>query len=262
VSTPRGVSLEAKGVRVRHGAREVVRGISCRLEPGVLWAVLGPNGAGKSTLLRAMAGLMPLGGGEVFLGDRPLSQWTRRQAAQKVAWLSQSSEDASGFTGLEYVLLGRSPHLGSWGIPSEREVRRAEEVLETLGLRELRGRGLSQLSGGERRLLAVARAFVQEAEVLLLDEPTAFLDLKHQVQVLEQVRGRVREGAAAVVILHDVNLAEAYADQVLLMREGEPLAQGSVSEVLSPERLEALFGVRMRQAIAGGQRLFGPELSR
>jgi iron complex transport system ATP-binding protein len=252
--------LQARDVVIAREGRDVVRGVSCQVLRGQLWAVLGPNGAGKSTLLKAIAGLMPLRSGQVLWQGRALETWDRRALAQTVAWLSQGVEEGFGFRGLEYVLLGRSPHQSAWAVPSASDVELAKAAMVEADVAHLSERPISECSGGERRLLALARAFAQAAPVLLLDEPTAFLDLRHQVQVLQRVKARVEQGASAVVILHDVNLAAAFADHVLLLREGSAIAQGPVSEILTPTWLEALFDVRMHEATLDGRRLLGPRL--
>ncbi|MFZ5468218.1 MAG: ABC transporter ATP-binding protein [Myxococcota bacterium] len=251
--------LEVREVVAGYGPHEVLRAVSFAVREGELWAVLGPNGAGKSTLLRALAGLLPLRGGEVALAGRALRSYGRRELAQTVAWVPQATEAESGFTGLELALLGRSPHLGFGGLPSGGDVARARAALEEMGVGHLAARSTAEVSGGERRLFWLARALVQSPRVLFLDEPTAFLDVRHQVRSLERVRAYVTKGAAAVAVLHDVNLAAAFADQVVLLREGKVLAQGEARKVLTGELLEELFDVPMTGADApGGQRLFAP----
>jgi iron complex transport system ATP-binding protein len=244
---------------VGHGGVAVLSDLSLRVERGVLWAVLGPNGAGKSTLLRTVLGLLPPVEGEVRLFGTPLSRWERRALSRRVAWVPQAFEGDPGFTGLELVLMGRAPHLGSWGLPGPGDVKLAHRVLAELEVDHLARRAVSTLSGGERRLLLVARALVQEPELLLLDEPTAFLDLHHQVQVLEGVRARVRRGLAAVAVLHDPNLAGAFADAGLLLGGGRVLGQGPAGGLLEAERLGRLYGLPLQEAVAaGGARLFAP----
>jgi len=171
----------------------------------------------------------------------------------------QSFEPAEGFSGLELVLMGRSPHLGLWGLTSASDEALAREVLEELAVAYLAERSCEAMSGGERRMLLLARGLVQQPKLLLLDEPTAFLDVAHQVGALERVRARVDAGLGAVAVLHDVNLAAAFATHVLLLRDGHVLARGPAADVLQRERLEALYGVSMEMASApSGSRLFAP----
>jgi iron complex transport system ATP-binding protein len=253
------VPLEARGLAVGYGGVPVAFSITFDVQPGSLWAVLGPNGSGKSTLLRTALGWLPPVQGDVLLFGQPAAAWERRLLARRVAWVPQSFEADAGFTALEMVLMGRAPHLGTWGLPSQADVALARAALEELGVAHLAGRRVGELSGGERRLLLLARAFAQGPELLLLDEPTAFLDLRHQVDVLRLVRARVDAGLAAVAVLHDANLAASVADHVLLLRDGGVLGQGPTREWLSAERLASLYGLPMVEAVApDGARAFAP----
>jgi iron complex transport system ATP-binding protein len=251
--------LATRELTAGYGPSPVLRGVDCEVRAGELWAVLGPNGTGKSTLLRGILGVVPWARGSVRLLGRERSGWEPRALARKVAWVPQSFEPTEGFRGLELVLMGRSPHLGLWGLTSERDVARAREVMEELDVAHLAERPGEALSGGERRMLLLARGLVQAPQLLLLDEPTAFLDVAHQVGALARVRARVEAGLGAVAVLHDVNLAAAFATHVLLLRDGRVLAQGPVDAVLERERLEALYGLPMEMAVApSGARLFAP----
>jgi iron complex transport system ATP-binding protein len=251
--------LETTALAVGYGGCPVVSGVSLAIGPGVLWSVLGPNGSGKSTLLRTVLGLLRPLQGEVHLFGTPVGRWERRALARRVAWVPQSFDGDPGFTGLELVLMGRAPHQGTWGLPGAKDLAVARAVLAELGIAHLAGRIVSRLSGGERRLLLVARALAQEPALLLLDEPTAFLDLQHQAQVLERVRARVRAGLTAVAVLHDPNLAAAFTDAALLLRDGRVLGQGISAELLDAERLGELYGLRLAEArTESGHRLFAP----
>jgi iron complex transport system ATP-binding protein len=256
VSTP---VLETTALAVGYGGSPVVSGVSVTIGPGTLWSVLGPNGSGKSTLLRTVLGLLRPLQGEVRLFGTPVGRWERRALARRLAWVPQSFDGDPGFTGLELVLMGRAPHQGAWGLPGAKDLAVAHAALAELGVGYLAARIVSRLSGGERRLLLVARALAQEPDLLLLDEPTAFLDLQHQAQVLERVRARVRAGLAAVAVLHDPNLAAAFTDAALLLRDGRVLGQGPSAELLDAERLGALYGLGLSEArTEAGHRLFAP----
>jgi iron complex transport system ATP-binding protein len=256
------VLLEAHELNAAFGQRAVLREVSLSVPAGQLWVVLGPNGAGKSTLLRTLLGLHPPAAGRIDVLGRPIDEWPRRELARVVAWVPQVFEPAFGFTGLEVVAMGRSPHLGWWGLPSGTDLARARASMEELGIAPLAARPATAMSGGEGRLLLLARAFVQEPRLLLLDEPTAFLDLRHQVETLRALRLRTARGLGAVAVLHDVNLAAAFADRVLLLREGRVLATGSPREVLTAAILERLYGVAMTEVTGEhGQPLFAPRLA-
>jgi len=251
--------LETQALVAGYGPEPVLRGVDFAVRAGELWAVLGPNGTGKSTLLRGVLGLLPWTRGAVRLLGRERPAWDTRALARRVAWVPQGFEPAEGFSGLELVLMGRSPHLGLWGLSSERDVALARAALEELGVGHLADRSGEAMSGGERRMVLLARGLVQEPSLLLLDEPTAFLDVAHQVGALNRVRARVEAGLGAVAVLHDVNLAAAFATHALLLRDGQVLAQGPVDTVLERERLEALYGLPLEMAQApSGARLFAP----
>ena len=251
--------LETQALAAGYGTEPVLRGVDFAVRAGELWAVLGPNGTGKSTLLRGVLGLLPWTRGAVRLLGRERPAWDARELARRVAWVPQGFEPAEGFSGLELVLMGRSPHLGLWGLTSERDVALARAALEELGVGHLADRSGEAMSGGERRMVLLARGLVQEPSLLLLDEPTAFLDVAHQVGALNRVRARVEAGLGAVAVLHDVNLAAAFATHALLLRDGQVLAQGPVDTVLERERLEVLYGLPLEMAQApSGARLFAP----
>ncbi len=254
--------LEVRSVRAGYGQREVLRGVDFTVQPGALWAVLGPNGAGKSTLMRVCLGLQSISGGAVKLLGQDVSTLPRPQLARAVAWVPQSAEVTPDFTGLELVLMGRSPHLGLWGLPSAGDIERATQVLSELGISHLAGRSSAEVSGGERRLLLLARALVQDPQLLVLDEPTAFLDQQHQVEALGRVRARVKRGLGAIAVLHDVNLAVAFADQVLLLKDGAVLESGPAASVLRSDTLERLYGTPLVAAEVNGQPLFAPRWDR
>jgi len=252
-------ALETSALAVGYGVSPVVSGVSLGIQPGTLWAVLGPNGSGKSTVLRTLLGLLRPLEGEVRLFGTPVGRWERRALARRVAWVPQSFDGDPAFTGLELVLMGRAPHQGAWGLPGPKDLGVAHAVLAELGIAHLAGRVVSRLSGGERRLLLVARALAQEPALLLLDEPTAFLDLQHQAQVLDRVRARVRSGLAAMAVLHDPNLAVGFSDAALLLRDGRVLGQGPSAELLDAERLGELYGLGLTEARTDtGHRLFAP----
>jgi iron complex transport system ATP-binding protein len=247
--------LSLKDIRAGYGDREVVRGVSLEAKPGELWAILGPNGAGKSTLLKATMGLTPISAGTVTVSGAALATLPRDEVARRIGWVPQADLSLE-FTGLELALLGCAPRLGAWGLPSHKDVELAQRALEEAGVPHLAARPLSQASGGERRLAYLARALVQAPQVLLLDEPTAFLDVRHQVEVLSRVKKRVEGGLCAVAVLHDVNLAAAWATHALLLKAGEAVAQGPAAEVLEEKHLSALYGVEVRRGEAGGQPVF------
>ena len=245
--------LQIDSLSVGYGASPVVSGLSLQVEPGEAWVVLGPNGAGKSTLVRAVMGLLPPVSGSLRVCGLPLPGTTSRDLARVAAWVPQSMDDATGFTGLEVALMGRAPHLSAWGLPGQRDEDAARAAMKELGVEHLAARPLAEVSGGERRRVWLARALVQAPRLLVLDEPTAFLDIRHQVETLRAVQRRLSLGLGVLAVLHDVNLALHLATHVLLLKDGKSVAQGKVGEVLSAARLSALFDIAMHPAAEAEQ---------
>ncbi|MDT4952436.1 MAG: cobalamin transport system ATP-binding protein [Acidobacteriota bacterium] len=240
--------LEAKDVSVNYGERVAVAGVSLRAAPGEVTAIIGPNGAGKSTLLRALNGALNPSSGEVLLDGKPLRSFSRRTVGRRIAVVAQEAELRFPVTVMEFVLGGRYAwsSASAWGWETERDVTVAQEVLRETELEDFSARLMSELSGGERQRAVLARALATEAGILLLDEPTANLDLAHQAALLQLVRARCdRRGASAVVVTHDINLAAEFADRVLLLLKGRAQAAGSPQKVLTPELLREVFEIRV-----------------
>lgn len=251
--------LEATGLSAGYGRTAVVEGLSVRIRRAERWVILGPNGAGKSTLLRTLAGLLPPLDGTIRLGDRSLGDWPRRELARHLAWVPQQLQPPEGFLALEWLLLGRAAHLGLWGLAGADDEARARSLLRELSLEHLAGRTLDILSGGELRLLSLARGLLQGGELLLLDEPTASLDLRHQLELLERLKMASGKGLSSVCVLHDLNQAQDYATHALLIGGGRVVAAGPAAEVLDASRLEPLYGVTLERAFTpDGRVLFAP----
>ena len=238
--------LEARNLTIKYDQRVAVEDVSLTLKPGEVTAIIGPNGAGKSTLLRALNGQVSRASGVVLLDGEPIEKFSRRSIGRRIAVVAQEAELRFPVTVLEFVLGGRFAWASNagWGWETERDVRIAEEVLNEAELSELSGRLMNELSGGERQRAVLARALATEAAFLLLDEPTANLDLSHQATLLTLVRNRCdQHESAALVITHDINLAAQFADHMLLMKRGRVLKAGPPRAVLTPELLRDVFDV-------------------
>ena len=228
------------------GKHKVLRQLSFSVENGAFFIIIGPNGSGKTTLMKLMAGILKLQKGQIeILG---LGSWgyTPKTLARAVAFVPQRLPVNLPFTVGEAVLLGRAPYQGALGIERERDLEIAKQAMQFTGVDHLTGVALSQLSGGEQQRVFIARAICQEPEIMLLDEPTASLDLAHQVKVMDLMEKLKNEkGITVIMISHDVNLAAMYSDQVLLLKDGEVVCIGVPSAVLSFRQLEKTYGCKL-----------------
>jgi len=230
-------------------SRTVLSGVDLQLRAGELVALLGTNGSGKTTLLRLIAGTLRAQGGSIELFGRPLGDFSRAALARRVAVLPQSLELPEGFRVAELVEMGRAPHAQRRFGPSPADAAAVERALVDADALDLADRHAEELSGGERQRVLVAMALAQEPELLLLDEPTLHLDLAHQVALLNAIdRLRLRRGLAVLAVLHDLNLAVAFAPRIALLSAGIVLTDGPPGEVLTTERVREAFGVPVEDA--------------
>jgi iron complex transport system ATP-binding protein len=238
------LQLRAEGISFAYRDQVVLNDIDLAIQPGELVGVIGPNGSGKSTLIKCLSRALTPQQGRVWLDGRELSSLTAQQIARHVAVVSQAVELPPGFTAFEIVMMGRIPHLAWWQNETAHDrdiVRAAMEATQTWTLAD---RLVNHLSGGERQRVVIARALAQEPQILLLDEPTAHLDIKHQIEVMELVRRLNRErGLAVLIVSHDLNLAAQYCSRLVLFKDGRVYTSGSPRQVISPEILREVYGV-------------------
>ncbi|MFI1863955.1 ABC transporter ATP-binding protein [Streptomyces jumonjinensis] len=240
------VRLVANGLDVGHAGRPVLKQVDLELRSGAITVLVGPNGCGKSTLLRTVAGLLPPIGGEVTIDGEPLGRLARRTLSQRLAFLPQTSHAPAGVTVRELVRHGRYAHRGALARHTGEDAESIEWALDVTDAAPLSDRRLDELSGGERQRAWLAMVLAQRAGVLLLDEPTTYLDMRHQFEVLDVVRRLAREhGIACGVVLHDLMQAAAYADEVVVVAEGGITASGTPEEVLTPDVIDRAFGLRV-----------------
>ena len=244
--TERGGQLAVEGVSFSYPEGEqAVRDLSFSLAEGEMVGLLGPNGAGKTTILKLMNGLLRPGAGRISVLDRDLDGIGRRDLARRMAVVHQRHRTFFPFTVGETVAMGRWPHLGRLGLMRERDRLAVSKAMSGADVYDLRDRRLEELSGGERQRVMIARALAQETRMLLMDEPVSHLDVRHQYGVLDLLRGiNRREGISVLLILHDLNLAAQFCRRIAVLARGSLVAQGSPEEVLAPDLLEEVFGVR------------------
>jgi iron complex transport system ATP-binding protein len=235
--------LELQNAGIEIDGRWLLRGVSLRMRGGSLLALIGPNGSGKSTLLRLLGGLWRASEGAALLGEQPLARLPRRAIARRIAYTPQDTHLDFAFTTREIVLAGRHPHLGRFEVARERDHAAVNEAMRRADVLPLAERLVTELSGGERQRVLIARGLATEADILLLDEPTANLDVAHALDVLSLCRELVAEGKTIVMALHDLNLAARFADEIALLDRGRVVAYGAPAAVLQNELLNRVFGV-------------------
>ena len=235
---------EFRDLAFSYGTTTVLQGVSGRIEAGAFVALVGPNGAGKSTLLKILAGLLRRASGSLRFMDRPLDEYRVRDLARKVAFVAQETHVVFPFTVDEMILMGRVPHRGGLSFDDEVEWDRIRGIMEATETLQLSGKIFNQLSGGERQRVVLASALAQEPEVLLLDEPTVYLDLKHQIEfygILERLNAE--RGMTILSVTHDINLAARYARRMIAICGGTFRADGTPAQVLTPANIYATFGI-------------------
>ena len=248
--------LAAVSLKVRAGARELVRDLSVQFTAGEVVAILGRNGSGKTLSLHTLAGLRAAAGGEVLLYGAPLLQFKRRSVALRVGLLPQDLEDAFVTTALETVLIGRHPHLALWQWETAEDERLAREALAAVDLRDFAARRTDTLSGGEQRRVAVAALLAQQPGIFLLDEPTNHLDPHHQLAVLGLFRALADQGRTVITTLHDPTLAARFADRALLLFGDGRWSLGPVGAALTAVTLSELYLAPMVELGRDGRRVF------
>ena len=255
--------IQVRDLHFRHKGMKtpVLNGIEFHVERGEVMTVLGPNGSGKTTLFQCLLGLWRPDRGEVLLDGTSIKTIPRTKMARLVSVVPQDHEPPFPYSSFDVVLTGRASHVGLFSSPSKRDLKAALDAMETMGIEALAERPYTQISGGERQMVLIARCLAQEAPVLLLDEPTSHLDFRNQVVVLSKVKSIVKEnGLTAMMTLHDPNLALLFSDRVLLLNGGTAVARGKPREVITKENLKAVYGLDVEFLSGDGMEMVCPKI--
>ena len=235
-------SIRASALNTNYGSLPVIRDVSFSVSKGEFFIVIGPNGSGKTTLLKVMAAITAFQGGKLEILGKPMEKYSRKSLAKIMALVPQTVPEDLPFTVRELVLMARSPHMGLLGLEGDHDIQMAEEAMAFTGVESLADRKMDQLSGGERQRAFIARAICQDPQIILLDEPTAALDLAHQVRVMDLMEKlRTEKGLTIVMVSHDINLAAMYATCLMLLKKGRIIKMGIPSEVLTFKTLEEAY---------------------
>ena len=234
--------LILKGVYFRYDSQWCLEGIDFELKKGEIVGIIGPNGSGKSTLLKIMDGLLRIEKGEILLLNRPLSRYTRSDIARQIAMVPQESTFRFAFSVFEVVLMGRFPHLGLFPFEGKEDQEIARQCMQLTGTLDLAGRSIHELSGGEKQRVLTARALAQKAQIILLDEPTSFLDIRHRVEIFELISTLSRtQGLSVIVVSHDISLAAQYCQRMLLLNKGSVYKIGEPAEVITADTISTVY---------------------
>ena len=237
------VQIEIKNLSFGYNGGLVLKNISHQFNSGNLISIVGPNGSGKSTLIKCLDGLLKYKIGEIKLGGLELSSMSPEKIAKIIAYVPQSESNTFPSTVFDTILIGRKPHI-SWA-PAKHDLEIVSEVMQLLDLSKISLKPINKLSGGQRQRVFIARALAQEPKILFLDEPTANLDLKHQLEVLKILKDLSYQGITVVIAIHDLNLALQYSDKFVLLKEGEIFATGG-KEIISNKNIEKLYDIKVK----------------
>ena len=239
-------SIEVRNLNFSYGDRQILFDVNFSVEKGEFLSILGPNGVGKSTLFRCVLGLLTGYTGQVLINGQDARSFSVKEAARHIAYIPQSSNPTFNYSVFDIVLMGRTSTLGAFQSPKQEDVDRCHWALDKIGISHLENRCFHRLSGGERQMVMIARALVQDAPILMLDEPTANLDFGNQLKVLHQVKELAAEGYTVIQTTHHPEQSYMFSDRILALQHGRILTEGSPAEVLTDETVRLLYGVEVQ----------------
>lgn len=237
------MKITIQDIEFSYNGFPALENVNNRIEKGDFVALVGPNGSGKSTLIKCMNGILKVSKGTVLIDDRAISLFSPNELAREIAYVPQSENRKAVLKVFDIVLLGRKPYI-NWK-PSEHDLRVTSEILNTLNLDHLAMRDFNKLSGGQQQIVYIARALAQEPDILLLDEPIANLDIRHQIEVLNLLKKLSARGITIVIALHDINMAVRYASGIMMLRDGKVFASGG-REIITKQNIENLYDIRVK----------------
>ncbi|MFW5904540.1 MAG: ABC transporter ATP-binding protein [Candidatus Saliniplasma sp.] len=250
------MKLKIAGLQFSYNSHPVLENVDFKIEKGEMLTIIGPNASGKTTLLKCINNILKPQKGSIFIDDKSLNNLTMREIARKIGHVPQSGTESFPTTVFDTVLMGRKPH-GGWK-PSDKDLEKVSKTIEKLGLEEIAMRNIGEISGGQKQKALIARAVAQNPEILLLDEPTSSLDLKHQLEVLDVVKKQTENRISVVMTMHDLNLAARYSSKILMLNDGKIFAAGGV-DVLNSNNIESVFGVKVDIIERSGRPMIVPE---
>ncbi len=250
------MKLDIGGLKFSYNSTPVLEDVNFKLGEGETLSIIGPNASGKTTLLKCINRVLEPQKGTILIDGEELDDLGKEDIARKIGHVPQAGEEGFPTTVFDTILMGRKPH-GGWK-PGEEDLEGASEVIEKLGLRHIAMRNIGEISGGQRQKVLIARALAQEPEVLLLDEPTSSLDLRHQLEVLDLVKEETDDGISVVMAMHDLNLTLRYSEKIVMLNGGRIFAAGG-EEVLTPENIESVYGVKVDITQESGRPMIIPE---
>lgn len=237
-------------VSFAYGTTPILRDINLTLQPGKFYGIVGPNGCGKTTFLDLLTGAKKQLTGAIVYKEKPLGSYAKRDLARQLALVPQEFDTGFGFTVEEIVLMGRHPHIDRFSSPSQKDWRAVDQAIECIGIDNLRNRYTNNLSGGQKQRTVVARALAQNAPVMLFDEATSSLDVKYTLQIFNIARNLVKtEGRTVIAVIHNLNLAAAYSDHIIFMKDGQVMRHGPATETMTAETIAEVFDVQAKVAI-------------
>lgn len=251
------MKLEIKGLNFAYDkSKLVLKNVSFSLDQGDILAVIGPNGSGKSTLLKCINNILSPNEGDISLDGKKIEKYSMRDLSKKIGYVPQIEQRGFPSTVFDTILMGRKPYI-SWE-PSSKDLKIVSDIIERLDLKDLSMREINQLSGGQRQKVFVARALAQQPDILLLDEPTSNLDLKHQLEVLDIIKKEVENGRSAIIAIHDLNMAVRYSDNLVMLKEGKVFASGGL-EVINSKNIESVYDVKVHVGEHAGWPIVTPD---